>query len=239
MSEFIEACEQVTEALRSGVLAGSSGSAIERLSDPLRLQEAETVAPCAERFVDYEVEPPSHGKAVGQATGLAMIPPLAKLVGEKKIGHLESAGIGELRKAIDISLAWGYLALASFDEVSWRGEAVESRVDLDPAELWQLWLPYLSSGLDGLRTPGGANDRTLKSARAEAMGQFTTTLKELDLLPKRLKRVRLKLVGQKYFDDGMILRLVQGASDQRGAPGFSRNMVERNWPFEPDPPEAQ
>ena len=231
---FTDSCQRVREQITTNVLAGSSEQVLERASDPLRLQEAHAVAPCAERFVDYELKPPSHGKPAGQATSIAIIPSLAKLLGESEIGRLDSAGMGELRGAVATSLAWGYLGLACVGGLSWRGKTVEPRLDLDPAELWALWLPYLSSGLDDLRTPGGTSEQTLQATRARAMDQFTTTLKELDLLPGFLKRARIKLVGQKYFDNGMILRLVQGASDEREVPGFSREMVERNWPFEPD-----
>ncbi len=231
MSSFKGACEQVAETLRSEVLSGSSEQAIRRVSDPHRLREVEAVAPCAERFTDYELNPPSHGKAVGQPAPIAIIPSLAKLVGETKIGRLDSTGISELRGTIATSLAWGYVGLASVAEVSWRGEAIKPRVDLDPAELWQLWLSYSSGGIDGLRTPGGVAERTLQAARARAMDQLTASLKELDLMPRRLKRLRVKLVGQKYVENGMLLRLLQGAADNREAPGFARNMVERNWPF--------
>lgn len=231
MSSFKGACEQVGETLKSEVLVGSGEQAIERVSDPLLPREVEAVAPCAERFVDYEVNPPSHGKAVGQAAPIAIVPPLAKLIGETKVGRLDSAGVGELRGAIATSLAWGYLGLASAGEVSWRGEAVKPRVDLDPAELWKLWLSYLSGGLDELRTPGAAADRTLQAARARARDRFTASLKGLDLMPRRLKRLRVRLVDEKYVENGMLLRLLQGSADAREAPGFARDMVERNWPF--------
>ena len=231
MSSFKGASEQVAETLRSEVLPGSSEQAIRRVSDPLLLREVEAVAPCAERFVDYEVNPPLHGKAVGQPTPIAIIPPLAKLIGETKIARLDSARISELRGTVATSLAWGYVGLASVGEVSWRGEAIKPRVELDPAELWQLWLSYFSGGIDGLRTSGGAAEQTLQAARARAMDQLTASLKQLDLMPKRLKRLRVKLVGQKYVENGMLLRLLQGAADKREAPGFARDMVGRNWPF--------
>jgi hypothetical protein len=231
VSSFKGACERVAETLRSEVLSGTAEQAIQRLGDPLLLREVEAVAPCADRFVDYEVNPPLHGKAVGQGTPIAIIPPLAKLIGETKIGRLDGDRIGELRGAIASSVAWGYVGLASVGEVSWRGETVKPQVDLDPAELWQLWVSYLSSGIDGLRTPGAAADRTLQAARGRAMDQLTACLKELDLMPGRLTRLRVKLVGQKYVENGMLLRLLQGTADKREAPGFARNMVERNWPF--------
>jgi len=231
ISSFKGACERIAETLRSEVLLGTAEQAIQRLGDPHLLREVEAVAPCAERFVDYEVNPPLHGKAVGQATPIAIIPPLAKLIGETKIGRLDGDRISELRGAIASSLAWGYVGLASVGEVSWRGEAIKPRVDLDPAELWQLWVSYFSSGIDGLRTPGAAADRTLHAARGRAMDQLTASLKGLDLMPRRLKRMRLKLVGQKYVENGMLLRLLQGAAEGRKAPGFARSMVERNWPF--------
>lgn len=49
-------------------------------------------------------------------------------------------------------------------------------------------------------------------------------------MPKRLKRMRLKLVEAKYVDAGMILRVVQGTSAPEGpdAAGYT----ERRWPFE-------
>jgi hypothetical protein len=231
ISSFKGACQRVAETLRSEVLSGSSEQAIQRLGDPLLLREVEAVAPCAERFVDYEVNPPVHGKAVGQATPIAILSPLAKLIGETRIDRLDGDRIGELRGALATSLAWGYMGLASVGEVSWRGEAIKPRVDLDLAELWQLWVSYLSGGIDGLRTPGAAADRTLQAARVRAMDQLTASLKGLDLMPRRLKRLRVKLVGQKYVENGMLLRLLQGAADKREAPGFARKMVERNWPF--------
>jgi hypothetical protein len=231
MSSFRGACEQVAETLKPELLSVSGAQAIERLRDPSFAREVEAVAPCAERFVDYEVEPPPHGKAVGQATPIAIVPPLAKLLGKRKISRLGSAGVGELRGAVATSLAWGYVGLASGGEVSWRGKAVEPRVDLDPAELWQLWLSYLSGGIDELRTPGAAADRVLQAARARARDQLTATLKGLGLMPRRLKRLRLRLVGEKYVENGMLLRLLQGSGDTREAPGFARDMVERYWPF--------
>jgi hypothetical protein len=238
MSAFTDACEAVTEALNSEVLVGVGEQAAERASDPLR-EEVRAVAPCADRFVDYEVDPPPHGKAVGQAVGPAIIPPLSKAVGDARLSKLDSAGREELRAGIATSLAWGYLGLASVGEISWQRKAVQPRLDVEPAELWQLWVPYLSSGLDELQTRGGEADRTLRAARAKAMDQFTATLKALDLMPGLLKRMRVKLVGQKYVDNGMILRLVQGAQEGTRVPGFSRDMVERNWPFERPAPEAQ
>ena len=59
MSGFAEACGQVAEELEADLIVGSNEAAMERVSDPLRLEEAGAVAPCAERFVGYEVAPPT------------------------------------------------------------------------------------------------------------------------------------------------------------------------------------
>ena len=240
MSGFAEACEQVVEELEADLIAGSNEAAVERASDPLRLQEAEAVAPCAERFADYEVAPPSHGKGLGQAAGPALIPPLGKLVGEKNIARLDGAGRDELHRAVATSLAWGYIGLASRAEVRWHGRAIEPRLDPDPGEVWNQWLPRLATGLDDVEIPGGiSDDRILRTARGRGRDQLTAKLREIDLLPGRLKRMRLRLVAEKYFDAGVLLRTIQGAGSLDPVPGFSSNLVERYWPLEGEPPQAQ
>jgi len=155
MSGFAEPCGQVAEELEADLIAGSNEAAMERVSDPLRLEEAGAVAPCAERFIGYEVAPPSHGKGIGQAVGPAIIPPLGKLVGEKKVARLDDAGREGLHRAVAISLAWGYIGLASRAKVSLQGRAVEARLDPDLDELWNQWLPRLANGLDGIEISGG------------------------------------------------------------------------------------
>ena len=239
MSGFSEACEQVLEQIEAELAVGSEEATVMRVSDPLRLQEAEAVALCAERFADYEVAPPSHGKGIGHAAGPAVIPPLGKLVGEKDVARLDDAGRRELRRAVATSLAWGYMGLASQATVSWHGRAVEPRLDPDLGEVWNQWIPRLATGLDDVEIPGGiSEDRILRSARERGRDHLTVRLRAIDLLPGRLKRLRLRLVAEKYFDAGVLLRVVQGSSSLELVPGFSSNLVERYWPLEEGPPPA-
>jgi hypothetical protein len=190
------------------------------------------------RVLAVPLELPAHGKGVGRATSIAVIPPLESLVGGQKIRALENAGSGRLREGIATSLACGYLGLAALKDVTWERKPVKPRpeLEMDAAQVWGPWVAQLGAGaLDSLTTPDSvASDRTLEAVRKYASGRFTDTLGELGLMPKRLKRMRLKLVDAWYVEAGMILRLVQGSSasiDSSSVPAI----VDRLWPFHPAP----
>jgi hypothetical protein len=104
--------------------------------------------------------------------------------------------------------------------------------------LWNQWLPRLANGLDGIEISGGtSDDQILRSARGRSRDQLTARLREVDLLPKRLKRLRLRLVTERYFDAGVLLRAIQGAGSLDPVPQFVRSQVERHWPLgEASPP---
>lgn len=247
MSGFTAECQQVGQDLLSSVFAGAGAGQQGRLSDPQRMQEAVAAAPCVDRFTEYELNPPG-GKGVGRATGIAIIPPLGSLLAGKKVERLDDAERATLRGAIAAALAYGYLGLASADRVEWGDETVEPQINLDPAELWRRWVPQLFAGLGGDDEVGGPArtgsgpldglnvhddgelDRALREIRSRASERLVEALGRLGLMPKRLKRMRLKLVEAKYVDAGMVLRVVQGTSAPQGpdAAGYT----ERSWPFE-------
>jgi hypothetical protein len=249
MSSYSTLVERAQQALLTDVFTGAGQATLERAADPARVAEAEAVAPVVERFADYEIEPPG-GKGVGRAIKIAIIPPLGSVIGEKKIGRLDDDGLEELRQCIGAPLAWGYVALASVPGVMWGEQSVEPRPDADPSELWAAWVPQLFAGLGpdndtglGGRTGSGpldgvhaqdrsTFDRAMKAARSRATEEFNATLNQLGLMPGRLKRMRLKLIGPKYVDAGMLLRLAQSVDLPGGDSQFGRSFVERNWPFE-------
>ncbi len=246
MSGFEGAVEQVGDLLADEASSRGDDLALRRVTDSARLREAAAVAACAERLADYEIEPPSHGKGVGRAA-IAIIPPLTNLIDGKKLGRLDYAGSEQLRGSIVAPLAWGYLGLASLGGVEWDGEPIEPRLDVDPAEIWIAWASQMFGGLGpgddpsqadvgplaGVRASDGDFDRAFRAVTKSAMKQFMTTVGGLGLMPRRLKRMRLKLVGQKYVESGALLRLVQGAESVDGA--AARSFVERSWPFEKPP----
>ncbi len=131
------------------------------------------------------------------------------------------------------------MGLASQARVSWHGRAVEPRLDPDLGEVWNQWIPRLATGLDDVEIPGGiSEDRIMRSGRERSRDQLTAKLREIDLLPGRLKRLRLRLVAEKYFDAGVLLRAIQGSSSLDPVPGFSSNLVERYWPLQGGAPQA-
>jgi hypothetical protein len=246
-SSFSIAAEQVVGRLAADASARGEESVLRRVADPARLQEAEAVAVCADRLADYEIEPPPHGRGVGRATGIAIIPPLRNLIDDKKLGRVDHEGMTQLRQSVVAPLAWGYLGLASVGAVEWDGKAIETRLDVDQAEVWISWVSRMFGGLgpgddpsqgdggplEAVRAAEGDFDRSFRAVREHALEEFTTTIGGLGLMPKRLKRMRLKLVGQKYVDSGALLRLVQGfgASEDAGEGAFARRFVEESWPF--------
>ena len=252
MSSFGIAVEQTKDAFAAEASARGEDAPLERVTDPARLREAAAVAACAERLADFEIEPPSHGKGVGRGLSIAIVPPLRNLIDDKKLGRLDQAGSDELRQSILAPLAWGYLGLASVGGVEWDGKPIEPRLDLDPAETWIAWASQMFGGLGsgddpseagvgplaGVRAIDGDFDRALRAVQRSAMEQFTAILGGLGLMPKRLKRMRLKLVGQKYVESGALLRLVQGAEPDEGDSAIARKFVEGSWPFEKPPIEG-
>lgn len=225
MSAFPEAVEQIARDVFAPLFEGDAKQ--EHLLDPKRRAEAEGVARCAERFADYELEPPEHGRGLGRYGPGSLTPPLGQLISAKKIAGLSAEEFTGLRGAITDALAVGYAGFAALEA---GGEGFEPSPDVDPQKVWRLWVVRLYS--DELEQAGAPKDY-IDDVRGIALDRFNPRLRDLGLMPKIRKRIRFQLISQHYGQCGMMLRFIQSTEHYIGDLSNDMFQLTNTWPFEP------
>ena len=193
------------------------------LNDPDRETEAAAVESCVECLIDYELDPPKHGKGVGRYGPVSILPPLGQLLG-RKLEALDEEQVLKVRHAIRAALAMGYMGAVLVEtEMIPEGPPPTAQ----PADTWRQWVAQLNSDvLSASEDSGNLRDLYCTMARE----QFTMQLETGDLVPKRRKRKRLAALGWWYGEAGMLLRLAQTGVLKLDPISAALAQADR-WPF--------
>lgn len=215
----------------AGIAAEFSGNAVEAgprayLLDPDRAREAEQVGRLVERFIDYELHPPTDRPGIGRYASHSMIPPFADLLGRKRVATLGSSQLSAAREAAAAAIANGYAGLMPPEAEP--GSYVDG-APLALDDLWTVWVVRLNG--DDALTTAGLDDSFQNAIRHNAEAEFVTKLRQAGLFPKVRKRMRYGLLGQWYGKAGMLLRLYQRGG-VKGDPEVDLKAVLSTWPLE-------
>lgn len=190
-----------------------------------RVTEAADVQPLVERFIDYEINPPSGGPGIGRYASRSFIPPLGELLGSKRVWALSPEESAGLRTAVERSVAEGYVGMLGPES-----DATFDGRPLQLEDLWNIWVVRLHG--DDCLDRAGLPEESQDILRSNAEDQFVANLRGADLFPKARKRMRYRLLGRWYGHAGMVLRLFQSG----GIQGDPKDDVKRhlnNWPLQP------
>ena len=93
-----------------------------------------------------------------------MTPPIYELMGRDRLEGLDGGKREQLVDAITGGIAVGYLAMAGIEV---DAQAIDPRTDVDPAEIWKLWVVRLGSTLlDETGLPRSIQDDVTNARRA-------------------------------------------------------------------------
>jgi hypothetical protein len=208
VSGFVDTVGRV----RQGLLASAYAKGDPALSyglDPERLEEAELVAPCAERFAHAETLPDDGRPAVGRYVrgALQLGPPLGRLL-RKQVSRAGDGATTSLYGVVLDALATGYVAAVDMAAAHLKKggspDEILIRRDRTPEELWNWWVVSFT---------GGPLDVMDQKYRQEidmiVRDRVTAGLNRLGLLPSFRGRTKLIATTGVYATAGMLLRVSQ------------------------------
>jgi hypothetical protein len=195
------------------------------LTDPHRDEEVLAVDPCAQRFAEYELDPPANGKGVAR-WGPSLVPALALLAGKRRVAALDSDGREQALRAVLAALAFGYVGVTGLQP---GGAKLDPSLDIPPERLWQFWVTRLNAMV---AEQVGIDTATRKVITAQAADVFQDELARTGLQPRIRKRMQFAALGQRYGEAGMVLRMVQMTKPAAGDPSAQVLEGVDRWPYE-------
>lgn len=218
MSEFSEAVRAV-----GGTYAEVDGG--DYVPGAERLEQADVVAPCVERFVIGELDP-TRGLSVARTPFPGSPPSLAEKLG-RKFERASGETIDGIKEAVRRSLAVGYIFHGPIEldnDLSYcPGRSAE--------EIWDFWASSSRQMLEDTGMP----KHVASAVRNAGANQLVADLKSIGQT-RILGGSKLNQLGMAYAQAGVLLRMTQTdtISDEAFTAGVEgvRERSDRPWKWE-------
>lgn len=187
-----------------------------------RLQ-AGLVAPCADRFVEGEMDP-TRRLSVGRSFAPGSPPSLAEKL-DRKLPRANEAALDKVRFSVHEALAAGYLAYA---ETEARGD-VAFRPDRHVRDIWVVFAHSARGELEAMGIPREWIRKVHSTGATVLVGE----LRELGLT-RWLGGSKLNQLGMLYAHAGVALRIVQTDTvpDEQWPEEVQLYQEVDRWPFD-------
>jgi hypothetical protein len=206
--------------------AAESDAEREFFRSPRRIDEAREAAPCAQRFVELEFDPP---KGEGAGRGPAAHASTAAKILDKQIAEMDAEALEWLRGTVLGALGSAYASFGIYETTA--GAIPEPELGQRPAELWERWM---------LRIASDALEKAVPEASRKPLNQlagahFEGTLKRHGVTRGGFRGISLAskvgMLSGFYGRAGQALRLLQCTREFDVDPHRSQVKALSDWPF--------